>query len=108
MIGLARMNAVLEISPEDRLIRVQCGRTNLAVTGAVEGQGFFYAPDPSSQLACATMLDLFGRNPTLDGDVLRSMLETANESVLAQQLLGEVGGDKGQAAAFQAVDVLIE
>ena len=53
MIGLARMNAVLEISPEDRLIRVQTGRTNLAVTGAVEGQGFFYAPDPSSQLACA-------------------------------------------------------
>lgn len=53
MIGLARMNAVLEISAEDRLVRVQCGRTNLAVTGAVEGQGFFYAPDPSSQLACA-------------------------------------------------------
>ncbi|MFV0410904.1 MAG: FAD-linked oxidase C-terminal domain-containing protein [Paracoccus sp. (in: a-proteobacteria)] len=53
IVGLARMNAVLEISAEDRLIRVQTGRTNLAVTGAVEGQGFFYAPDPSSQLACA-------------------------------------------------------
>ena len=53
VIGLARMNAVLEISAEDRLIRVQTGRTNLAVTGAVDGQGFFYAPDPSSQLACA-------------------------------------------------------
>jgi glycolate oxidase len=32
---------------------VQAGITNLAVTGAVEGDGFFYAPDPSSQLACA-------------------------------------------------------
>ncbi|WBU62886.1 FAD-linked oxidase C-terminal domain-containing protein [Paracoccus aerodenitrificans] len=53
VIGLARMTGVLEISTDDRLIRVQTGRTNLSVTGAVEGQGFFYAPDPSSQLACA-------------------------------------------------------
>ncbi|KKK57025.1 hypothetical protein LCGC14_3058640, partial [marine sediment metagenome] len=37
----------------DRYIRVQTGRTNLSVTGAVEEDGFFYAPDPSSQLACA-------------------------------------------------------
>jgi glycolate oxidase len=35
------------------VIRVQTGRTNLSVTGAVEEAGFFYAPDPSSQLACA-------------------------------------------------------
>ncbi|MDB6176172.1 FAD-binding protein [Paracoccus sp. Z330] len=53
VIGLARMNEVLEIAPDDRLVRVQAGRTNLSVTSAVEGQGFFYAPDPSSQLACA-------------------------------------------------------
>ena len=31
----------------------ETGRTNLSVTGAVEEEGFFYAPDPSSQLACA-------------------------------------------------------
>nr|WP_111300852.1 FAD-linked oxidase C-terminal domain-containing protein [Paracoccus saliphilus] len=53
VIGLSRMTEVLEIAPEDRLIRVQAGRTNLSVSGAVEGLGFFYAPDPSSQLACA-------------------------------------------------------
>ena len=53
VIGLSRMIDVIEISPEDRQIRVQAGRTNLSVTGAVEGMGFFYAPDPSSQLACA-------------------------------------------------------
>ena len=53
MLGIARLNAVLETSYEDRYIRVQAGRTNLSVTGAVEGEGFFYAPDPSSQLACA-------------------------------------------------------
>ncbi len=53
VMGLARMNAVLETDYENRFIRVQAGRTNLSVTGAVEAEGFFYAPDPSSQLACA-------------------------------------------------------
>lgn len=53
ILGVARLRKVLEVSLPDRLIRVQAGITNLAVTGAVEGEGFFYAPDPSSQLACA-------------------------------------------------------
>jgi glycolate oxidase len=53
VLGLARMNAVIEADYENRFIRVQAGRTNLSVTGAVEAEGFFYAPDPSSQLACA-------------------------------------------------------
>jgi glycolate oxidase len=44
---------VLETNYADRYIRVQSGRTNLSVTGAVEHEDFFYAPDPSSQLACA-------------------------------------------------------
>jgi len=53
ILGVARMNAVLETNYDDRYIRVQSGRTNLSVTGAVEQNDFFYAPDPSSQLACA-------------------------------------------------------
>jgi glycolate oxidase len=53
ILGVARMNAVLETDYENRFIRVQSGRTNLSVSGAVEADGFFYAPDPSSQLACA-------------------------------------------------------
>ena len=53
VLGLARMNAVLEVDYDNRFIRVEAGRTNLSVTGAVEGEGWFYAPDPSSQLACA-------------------------------------------------------
>jgi glycolate oxidase len=53
LLGVARMNAVLETDYENRFVRVQAGRTNLSVTGAVEEEGFFYAPDPSSQLACA-------------------------------------------------------
>ncbi len=53
ILGVARMNAVLETNYDDRYIKVQSGRTNLSVTGAVEEHDFFYAPDPSSQLACA-------------------------------------------------------
>ena len=53
VLGVSRMNDILEIDYRNRFIRVQAGRTNLSVTGAVEEQGFFYAPDPSSQLACA-------------------------------------------------------
>jgi glycolate oxidase len=53
ILGVARLNEVLETDYDNRFIRVQTGRTNLSVTGAVEADGFFYAPDPSSQLACA-------------------------------------------------------
>ena len=53
IIGVARMNDVLECDYKNRVIRVQTGLTNLSVTGAVEQDNFFYAPDPSSQLACA-------------------------------------------------------
>jgi len=53
LLGVARMDQVLETDVASRAIRVQTGITNLAVTGAVSGEGFFYAPDPSSQLACA-------------------------------------------------------
>jgi glycolate oxidase len=53
ILGVARMNQVLDVDYENRVIQVQSGRTNLSVSGAVEEEGFFYAPDPSSQLACA-------------------------------------------------------
>jgi glycolate oxidase len=53
ILSVARMNDVLETDYANRIIRVQSGRTNLSVSGAVEENDFFYAPDPSSQLACA-------------------------------------------------------
>ena len=53
ILGVSRMTAVLETDYDNRFIRVEAGRTNLSVTGAIEADGFFYAPDPSSQLACA-------------------------------------------------------
>jgi glycolate oxidase len=52
VLGVARMNRVLAIDPANRTARVEAGITNLAITQAVAEHGFFYAPDPSSQLAC--------------------------------------------------------
>lgn len=49
---LSRMNRVLETDFESRYIRVETGITNLGVSNAVDHAQFFYAPDPSSQLAC--------------------------------------------------------
>ncbi|MCL6608649.1 MAG: FAD-binding protein [Geminicoccaceae bacterium] len=52
VVGVARMNRVLAIDPANRTARVEAGITNLAITQAAAEHGFFYAPDPSSQLAC--------------------------------------------------------
>jgi glycolate oxidase len=52
VLGVSKMNRVLEIDYENRVARVEAGITNLAISAAVSPRGFFYAPDPSSQLAC--------------------------------------------------------
>jgi glycolate oxidase len=52
MIGFARMNRIVEIDPDNERAVVQPGVVNLDITAAVEGSGYFYAPDPSSQRAC--------------------------------------------------------
>jgi len=53
LLGMAKFNRVLEIDYANRCARVQPGVTNLGVTKAVEHEGFYYAPDPSSQIACS-------------------------------------------------------
>jgi glycolate oxidase len=52
ILGLGKFNRVLEVDYENRCAVVQPGVTNLAITKAVEADGFYYAPDPSSQIAC--------------------------------------------------------
>jgi len=52
LLGMAKFNRVLEIDYDNRCAIVQPGVTNLAINKAVEGAGFYYAPDPSSQIAC--------------------------------------------------------
>src|SRR5271169_530662 len=52
VIALTKMSRILEVNLADRYARVEAGVTNLAISEAVGPEGFFYAPDPSSQLAC--------------------------------------------------------
>ena len=52
LLGLAKFNRILEIDLDNRCVVAQPGVTNLAITEAVQQAGFYYAPDPSSQIAC--------------------------------------------------------
>ncbi|MEO0361120.1 MAG: FAD-binding protein, partial [Pseudomonadota bacterium] len=114
ILGVARMADVLETDYENRFIRVQTGRTNLSVTGAVEEEGFFYAPDPSSQLACAiagniamnsggahclkygvTTNNLLGvKMVTMEGEVVE--IGGAHLDASGLDLLGLICGSEGQ------------
>ncbi len=114
ILGVARLNKVLETDYDNRFIRVQTGRTNLSVTGAVEEQDFFYAPDPSSQLACAiagniamnsggahclkygvTTNNLLGVTMvTMDGTVME--IGGAHLDAAGYDLLGVICGSEGQ------------
>ena len=114
VIGVAKMAKVLEIDYANRFVRVEAGVTNLAVTGAVEAEAFFYAPDPSSQLACTiggnvgmnsggahclkygvTTNNLLGvRMVMLDGTILDIGGPAADSPGL--DLLGLICGSEGQ------------
>ncbi len=52
-LALTKLNRILEIDYANRCAIVQPGVTNLAISEAVAGEGFYYAPDPSSQIACS-------------------------------------------------------
>ncbi|TRW98242.1 FAD-binding protein [Paracoccus sp. M683] len=108
VIGLARMTEVLEISPEDRLIRVQTGRTNLSVSGAVDGLGFFYAPDPSSQLACAIggniAMNSGGAHCLKYGVTTNNLLGAT--MVLMDGSVVELGGPMGEAGGLDLLGVV--
>ena len=53
LLSLAKFNKILDIDYENRCVVTQPGVTNLGITHAVEDAGFYYAPDPSSQIACS-------------------------------------------------------
>jgi glycolate oxidase len=52
LLGMAKFNRILEIDYDNRVVITQPGVTNLGLTQAVQDHGFYYAPDPSSQIAC--------------------------------------------------------
>src|SRR5438309_10932489 len=53
LLGMARFNRILDIDYDNRCVVAQPGVTNLGITHAVEDAGLYYAPDPSSQIACS-------------------------------------------------------
>jgi len=53
LLSLARFNRILQVDPQQRIARVQPGVRNLAISEAVAQHGLYYAPDPSSQIACS-------------------------------------------------------
>jgi glycolate oxidase len=125
LLGLSKLNRILEIDYENRCVVTQPGVTNLAITHAVKGRGFYYAPDPSSQIACSiggnvaensggvhclkygmTTNNLLGVEVVLiDGTVLR--LGGKHLDPAALDLLGVVCGSEGLLAVVTEVTVRI-
>jgi glycolate oxidase len=125
VMGLMRMNRILDIDYADRCAVVQAGVTNIGITNAVAGDGFFYAPDPSSQLACmiggnvnmnsggahclkygVTANNLLGlKIVTIDGEIID--IGGAYLDAAGYDWLGLLTGSEGQLAVITEVTVRI-
>jgi len=123
VVALTKMSRILEINLADRYACVQAGVTNLAISDEVAPEGFFYAPDPSSQLACTiggnvgmnsggahclkygvTTNNLLGvRFVTVNGEVLD--LGGPAMDAPGYDLLGLVCGSEGQLGIVTEVTV---
>ncbi|SFJ36413.1 FAD-linked oxidase C-terminal domain-containing protein [Celeribacter neptunius] len=108
ILGVARLREVLEVNYPDRYIRVQTGMTNLSVTGAVESDGFFYAPDPSSQLACAISgniaMNSGGAHCLKYGVTTNNLLGVT--MVMADGEVVEIGGAEMEAAGLDLLGLI--
>ena len=125
LLGLSRMNQILEIDYDNRAVIAQPGVTNLAITHAVEGKGYYYAPDPSSQIACSiggnvaensggvhclkyglTTNNVLGVEiVTIDGDILRLGGKHLDSGHL--DILGLITGSEGLLGVVTEVTVRI-
>ena len=108
MIGLAKFNQILEIDYHNRCAVVQSGVTNLAISEAVRRHGFYYAPDPSSQIACT----IGGNVAENSGGVhcLKYGLTTHNilglECVVPDGRVIRLGGKALDSAGYDLIGVL--
>jgi len=124
-VGLGKFNRVLDIDYENRCVVAQPGVTNRAITDAVEDEGFYYAPDPSSKIACTiggniaenaggmhclkyglTTNNVLGVEMVLmDGEVIR--LGGKHMDAGGLDLLGAVTGSEGLLGIITEVTVRI-
>jgi glycolate oxidase len=125
LLGMAKFNRILEIDYPNRCAVVQPGVTNLGITQAVEAAGFYYAPDPSSQIACTiggnvaensggvhclkyglTTNNLLGIElVTIDGEMIR--LGGKHLDAEGYDLLGVMTGSEGLLGVVTEVTVRI-
>ena len=102
VLGLMKMSRILEIDYADRLAVVQAGVTNIGITNAVSSNGFFYAPDPSSQLACMiggnVMMNSGGAHCLRYGVTANNLLGL--KLVTVEGEIVEVGGGYCDAAGY--------
>ena len=109
LLGMAKFNRIRHIDFADRIAVVEPGVTNLAVTKAVEHEGFYYAPDPSSQIACT----IGGNVAENSGGVhcLKYGVTTNNvlgcEIVLMTGEIVRLGGRHLDAAGYDLLGVVI-
>ncbi|WP_119679276.1 FAD-linked oxidase C-terminal domain-containing protein [Indioceanicola profundi] len=124
-IGLSKLNKILDIDYENRTVTAQPGVTNLGITHAVQHAGFYYAPDPSSQIACTiggnvaensggvhclkygvTANNILGVEfVTIDGEILR--LGGKHMDAEGYDLLGILTGSEGLLGIVTEVTVRI-
>ena len=109
VLGISRMSKVLAIDVTNRAARVEAGVTNIAISNAVAAKGFFYAPDPSSQLACT-----LGGNIAMNAGgahCLKYGVTTNNvlglRVVLMSGEIVEIGGDHLDAAGYDFLGLII-
>src|SRR5271169_3454095 len=109
LLGMAKFNRILDIDYDNRCVVAQPGVTNLALTQAVEHAGFYYAPDPSSQIACT----IGGNVAENSGGVhcLKYGLTTNNvigvEFVTMDGEIIRVGGKHFDAGGYDLLGVLV-
>jgi glycolate oxidase len=108
LLGLGKFNRILEIDLENRCAVVQPGVTNLGITNAVQHASFYYAPDPSSQIACT----IGGNIAENSGGVhcLKYGLTTNNvlgiEMVLMNGEVVRLGGKHMDASGYDLLGVM--
>ncbi|MCC2103569.1 MAG: FAD-binding protein, partial [Hyphomicrobiales bacterium] len=109
VIGVSKMSKILEVDYADRIARVQAGVTNLGISNEVAADGFFYAPDPSSQLAC-TIAGNIGMNSG-GAHCLKYGVTTNNvlgvKMVLVDGTIVDIGGDWLDAAGVDFLGLVI-
>jgi glycolate oxidase len=109
VIGVSRMNRVLDIDTMNRTARVETGITNLGISDAVKPHGFFYAPDPSSQLAC-TLAGNLGMNSG-GAHCLKYGVTTNNvlgmRVVLMDGEILDIGGAHLDAAGYDLMGLIV-